>query len=283
MEELSTHNPDEISLKEIVIKLRLARTYIVSKWLTILFSGLIGGLSGLGYAYFKKPVYIATSTFVLEDSKSGGLGQYAGLASLAGINVSGSGAGGVFQGDNILELYKSRSMIKQALLSSVLINGRSKLLINVYIDFNHLQENWQKDQKTSPILFKENTKIFTRLQDSIITDIVKTINDKLLSVTKPDKKLNIIQVDVATKNEAFSKFFNDKLVQTVNNFYAQTKTKKSYQNVVSLQKQADSVRRVLNGSLSGVASAIDATPNTMSREEYMNPGGVKFKEGIEKL
>lgn len=28
---------------------------------------------------------------------------------------------------------------------------------------------------------------------------------------------------------------------------------------------------------------IDGTPNTMSREEYMNPGGKKFKEGIEKL
>ncbi len=254
-------NPDEISLKEIIIKFRSARTYIISKWLTILFGGLVGGLLGLSYAYVKKPVYTATSTFVLEDSKGSSLGQYAGLASLAGINVGSSGAGGVFQGDNILELYKSRNMIKQALMSPVSVNGHTILLINFYINFNHLQEKWQKNKQTAHVTFNENAKVFTREQDSIITDIVKTINDKILNVTKPDKKLNIIQVDVVTKNEVFSKAFNDQLVQTVNNFYAQTKTKKSYQNVLALQKQADSVRRVLNGSISGVASAIDAAPN----------------------
>ncbi|RYY06231.1 MAG: lipopolysaccharide biosynthesis protein, partial [Sphingobacteriaceae bacterium] len=229
MEELNTQNPDEISLKEIIQKLRSARSYIASKWLTILFGGLLGGLLGLAYAYIKKPVYTATSTFVLEDNKSGGLSQYAGLASLAGINIGGSGAGGVFQGDNILELYKSRTMIEQALLSPVVINGHSNLLINLYINYNHLQEKWQKDQKAARVSFNENSKNFTRAQDSIITDIVKTINDKILTVTKPDKKLNIIQVDVVSKNELFSKIFNDRLVQTVNNFYAQTKTKKSYQ------------------------------------------------------
>ncbi|MGI4749980.1 MAG: hypothetical protein ACRYFB_05065 [Janthinobacterium lividum] len=261
MDEHIIHRSEEISLKEIIIKFRSARKYIASKWLTILFGGLLGGLLGLSYAYVKKPVYTATSTFVLEDSKSNSLSQYAGLASLAGINVGGSGAGGVFQGDNILELYKSRNMIKQALMSPINVHGQSNLLINLYINFNHLQEKWKKDQNITNIKFDENSKFFTRLQDSVITDISKTINDKILTVTKPDKKLNIIQVDVVTKDEEFSKLFNDKLVQTVNNFYAETKTKKSYQNVLALQKQADSVRRVLNGSINGVASALDAAPN----------------------
>jgi len=59
----------------------------------------------------------------------------------------------------------------------------------------------------------------------------------------------------------FQNFFTERLVQTVNDFYVQTKTKKAFQNVQILQRQADSVRAILNSSINGVASAIDAAPN----------------------
>jgi hypothetical protein len=172
----------------------------------------------------------------LEDSKGGGIGQYAGLASLAGIDIGGSGAGGIFQGDNIIELYKSRIMLEKTLLSPVIIEGRKQLLIDRYIDFN-------------------------REQDSVISNLVGIFRKNVLAVDKVDKKLNILKVDVSTNDELFSKEFNNKLVETVNNFYTETKTKKSSQNVQILQKQADSVKRVLNISIGGVASAIDAAPN----------------------
>jgi hypothetical protein len=68
-------------------------------------------------------------------------------------------------------------------------------------------------------------------------------------------------VQVTSKDELFAKEFTDKLVENVNTFYVQTKTKKTSQNVQVLQRQADSVKTVLNSSISGVASAIDASPN----------------------
>lgn len=261
MDEQNVHDPNETSLKEVLAKIRSAKKYLIARWHIILFGGLIGGLLGLSFAYFKKPVYTATSTFVLEDSKSGGLGQYAGLASLAGINVGGSGAGGVFQGDNIIELYRSRLMIEKALLSTVDINGKKQMLIDCYIDFKKLREHWKKKDHIDHISFYGQPEKFNRKQDSIVSDVVETINKKVLNVEKPDKKLNILKVDVATTNELFSKEFNIKLVETVNNFYTETKTKKSVKNVEVLQRQADSVKKVLNGSISGVASAIDAAPN----------------------
>jgi uncharacterized protein involved in exopolysaccharide biosynthesis len=83
----------------------------------------------------------------------------------------------------------------------------------------------------------------------------------MLNVTKPDKKLSIIRAEFVSKDELFSKNFTEKLVQNVNDFYIQTKTKKEYQNVQVLQHQADSVKLILNSSINGVASAIDAAPN----------------------
>jgi hypothetical protein len=204
---------------------------------------------------------VANCSFVLdEDSKGGGLSQYAGLASLAGIDVSGGGGSGIFQGDNIIELYKSRLMITKALLNKSSFNGKDELLIDRYIDFNKLRAQW-KEKNIGNITFNGDPEKFNRTQDSIINDLVETINKKVLNVSKPDKKLSIIDVQVSTTDELFSKEFTNVLVQTVNNFYIQTKTQKSNQNVQTLQKQADSVRSVLNSSISGVASASDASPN----------------------
>ncbi len=260
-QEQTLADSDEISLKEVILKIKAGWNYLLTKWLIILISGVIGGILGLVYSYYKKPVYIATSTFVLEDSKSGGLSQYAGLASLAGIDIGGGVAGGIFQGDNILELYKSRLMIEKTLLSIVNINGKKQLLIDRYIDFNNLRDKWKRNDKIESISFNSNSENFYRKQDSIISNLVLNFNKKVLNVNKIDKKLNILKVDVATDDELFSKEFNNKLVETVNNFYTETKTKKSTQNIMILQKQADSVRKVLNYSIGSVASAVDAAPN----------------------
>jgi len=262
MDKSNINESDEISLKEVILKLKSAFAYLKSKWFLILFWGIIGGVLGLLYSLYKKPLYTATSTFVLEDSKGGGgLSQYAGLASMAGIDIGGGGAGGIFQGDNIIELYRSRVMIEKTLLSMVNINGKSQLLIDRYINFNKLREKWKEKENIPSISFYGDSEKFNRKQDSIISDIVVIFNKKILNVEKLDKKLNILKVDVDTNDELFSKEFNNKLVETVNNFYTETKTKKSAQNVQILQKQADSVKRVLNSSISGVASAIDAAPN----------------------
>ena len=254
-------NTDEISLKDVLIKAKSTIKYLKDKWLVICVVGALGGFLGLVYATVKKPLYVANCSFVLdEDSKGGGLSQYAGLASLAGIDVSGGGGSGIFQGDNIIELYKSRLMITKALLNKSSFNGQDELLIDRYIDFNKLRAQW-KEKNIGNITFNGAPEKFNRTQDSIINDLVETINKKVLNVSKPDKKLSIIDVQVSTTDELFSKEFTNVLVQTVNNFYIQTKTQKSNQNVQTLQKQADSVRSVLNSSISGVASASDASPN----------------------
>lgn len=256
-----TPQSSEISLKEIASKIRMCLIYIRLKWLPILVLGIIGGALGLTYSIIKKPTYTAVCTFVLEESGKSGLGQYAGLASLAGIDLGGGGGGGMFQADNIIELYKSRLMLEKTLLSQVTLDGKNQLLIDRYIEFNKLRKIWKEKDHIDNISFTGNPDNFTRTQDSIISSMVESFNKNLLTVNKLDKKLSIIAVQVVSNDELFAKNFNLKLVETVNNFYALTKTKKSNQNVIVLQRQADSVKMILNSSLSGVASAIDANPN----------------------
>ncbi|HXH99800.1 MAG TPA: hypothetical protein VNI52_06005 [Sphingobacteriaceae bacterium] len=252
---------DEISLKEIILKLREWYRYLLSKWIVIFLAGIVGGTLGLTYAWFKKPVYTAACNFVLEEGNAGsGMGQYAGIASMVGIDLGGSGGGGIFQGDNIIELYKSRTMIEKTLLSPLEINGKKQLLIDRYIDFNNLRETWSHKAEFKNIQFK-GRETFSRLQDSIVSSIVNDINKNHLNVSKPDKKLSIIKVEVQAKDEAFAKAFNDQIVKNVNDFYIQTKTKKTLDNIYILTQKTDSVRSVMNGAVYTSVAISDATPN----------------------
>lgn len=259
--EHSSADSEDISFKDLVAKVEQVKKYLIAKWLTIFICGLVGAVIGFAYAYIKKPTYEAKTTFVLDDGgKGSGLGSYAGLASLAGIDLGNNGSS-VFQGDNILELYSSRLMLEKTLLTEAIFNNKKQLIIERYIQFNKLRPLWKKNDHIDSIGFTGDPKKFNRTQDSLITDIVESLVKTDLSVTRPDKKLSIIDVSFVSKDELFSQIFVICLVQNVNDFYVQTKTKKATLNVTILQKQVDSVRAVLNSSINGVASAIDAAPN----------------------
>ncbi|MFB2118239.1 lipopolysaccharide biosynthesis protein [Parapedobacter sp. 2B3] len=261
--EPTAHIEDEISVKDLIISMQGWVSYIWSKWRVLLVAGILGALLGLCYSLWKKPQYIATTTFVLESGDAKGLSQYAGMAAMVGIDLGG-GTSGLFQGDNILELYRSRLMLAQTLLSPVHLDS-NELLIDRYIAFNKIKESWEDDPELSLIDFHQNPiqlDIKTqRLRDSIITEFTNKIKDNLLSVDKPDKKLSIIQVQVKSTDEIFSKTFNENLVRRVNEFYIQTRTKKSTNNIAILERKVDSVRAVMEKAIYSAARVSDATPN----------------------
>jgi len=257
-----------ISLKALILSFRLWVRYLLSKWILILAFVILGGILGFWYATKKKPIYTATTTFVLEDEKGGGgLGSLSGLVSLAGVDVGGSG-GGIFQGDNILGFYKSRTMLEKTLLTPIADQNSSQLLVDKYIEINGLKEKWADNPRLSKLNFAVDSlgdgitsSHPDRLRDSVLGTIVADVNKNYLAVSKPDKKLSTIEVNVKASDEIFAKTFNDALVKNVNEFYVNTKTKKTLKNVKILQHKTDSIRSVMNGAIYTSISIIDATPN----------------------
>lgn len=256
------NNNEEVSFIELFSKLKEWFNYLLSMWIVVTIFGLFGGALGFYYTFSKKAIYTATTTFVLEDDKGGsGVGSLLGLASMAGVDLGGNG-GGVFQGDNILELYRSRRMIEKALLKPDFYSAKPQLLVDRYIEFNKLREVWDKDPKLKNIRFDTlEAKKPVRNRDSLMNVIVGNISKNYLSVVKPDKKLSIIKTVIKAPDEIFAKAFNEQLVKTVNDFYKETKIKKSRDNVKILSKKADSVRNVMNGAVYSAAITSDVTPN----------------------
>lgn len=261
---------DEISLKELIYKIRDWNGYVLSQWKIIVLAGIIGSAFGLTYSYVKKPIYTATLSFALEDEKAGGgIGSALGLASSFGLDFGGGSGGGIFSGSNLTELFKSRSMVEKTLLSQVNVNGKITSLAEMYIQNNEWRDKWNNKPKLASLKFlpNSNRKTFNRAQDSIMGIMYANLSKAGLSVVQKDKKVSIINIDVSSTNELFSKFFCEALAKQVSDFYIDTKSKKARINMAILERQVDSIRGELNGAITGVAAAND---NTFGLNPAMN-------------
>jgi hypothetical protein len=256
---------DEISLKEVIFKIREWYQFLLIKWKLILVLSVIGGAIGLTNSFFQKPDYFATLTFAMEDEKSGGggLGGALGLASSFGIDLGGGGAGSAFSGANLMALMKSRKIVEKTLLSPVAFKGKTSSLADYYIEFNELREGWKKNPKLKNLHFPitSDRSNFTLQQDSVLKNIYSSIVVNNLSVAQTDKKISIINVTVKSIEEWFSKEFCETLAKVTSDYYVEIKSKKSRMNVEILQKQADSIRAELYNAITGVATANDNVYN----------------------
>jgi uncharacterized protein involved in exopolysaccharide biosynthesis len=254
---------DEISLKELVLKIKEWYQFLLTKWKLIVLAGIIGGLIGFTYAYFQKPTYKAVLTFALEEDKGGGASGLGGLASQFGFDIAGSG-GGAFAGSNLIELMKSRLLVEKTLLNPIEVNGKTISIAEYYIQINKMREAWDENPAFKNIQFLPNADraSFTLQQDSILKGIFSSVTGpKNLTIGQKDKKVSITSIEVVSSNENFSKIFCENLAKETSEYYVEIKSKKARLNVEILQHQVDSVRGQFNTSINEVAFASDGIFN----------------------
>lgn len=252
---------DEITLKEILLKAKEWYNYLLSQWKTIVLAGIVGALLGLGYSFYKKTIYTATLTYALEESKSssGGLGS---LASSFGLDIGSAGNNtGAFASANLMELFKSRTMVEQTLLAPVTQNNTTISLAEMYIQDKKWRDNWEEKPELKTLKFLPNADKakFTRAQDSIFGVIYEDLSKNSLAIEQKDKKVAIGTITMKGTNEYFSQQFVLALTNTVTDFYIETKSKRAKENMDILVRQTDSIRGELNGAITGVAVANDNT------------------------
>lgn len=235
--------------------------FLISKWLIILTVAFLFGLLGILYAWMKKPLYTAEMSFTTETESGGKLSAYAGIAAQFGFDLGG-GSNNIFEGDNLAELLKSRTLIRKTLLSP---SGKANTLM---IDEYLLNDSEEKDDKR--VNFTGYTMGKDRTTDSIINAVSEGIAKSQLEVFRKDKKLSIIIIKMTGSNEWFCKRFVDLLAANAIQFYTDYKSRKARQNVEILQHQTDSVRAMLFGSMSDVAAINDLNVNPL-RQSLRTP------------
>ena len=253
---------ERIFIIDIFIMARKAFLYLLSKWLVIFIVALLAGLAGIFYAWSVKPVYTAELVFSSEAGGEGGLGGYAGLAAQFGLDLGGGG-GGAFEGDNLMELLRSHSILQNALLSDAKNFGPNKLMIDAYLDNHEINKNWKDDPKFKHVKFVKPPFAAERVRDSVMKATIKNIIDGQLSISKIDKKLNYIKVEMKDVNEVFAKDFVKILMDNASAFYINYKSKRSRTNFNLIYRLTDSVRGLLYGNIEQYASKADLNLNPL--------------------
>lgn len=248
------------SLKDL---LSLARSYVYylgKKWYLLLLALVAGAGIGVGYYYLQKPKYVAVSTFILEEKSIGG--GLSGLASQFGFDL-GSLTGGnsnLFSGDNILEILKSKNIIRKVLLSKM-DSSKSKTLADEYLLFSGYRDKWKNKPLLNHVSF-EDIQMMSSIQDSVLNIIYDKLLKKSISAERVNKKGTSIEVKVVSKNREFARLLSIRMVQEAKNLYLDIKTSTAQANINRLQRKADSLLAILDGKSYAVASTqlLDVNP-----------------------
>lgn len=260
-------NQKEMTLKDFLLLITAWLKYLKGKWFILLTVAVIGAGVGFLRSFFAKPVYKATSTFVLDEEKSSGGGT--GLALLGLGGSGGRGEIGLFQGDNLKWLYATRAMVQKSLLTVVEQDGKQILLVDWFLQFdNDALKILKADPSLKTLKFvgteADSLNSLGPKKNALLNDCYNIIKNKYLKVKDVDKTEGVIEVTITSLNEHFAKNLSDILVENVNKFYIQTKTQKVATQVAKLQEQANEYSKKMNVSMYQTASAIDAVP-------YANP------------
>ena len=221
---------------------------------------LLGAALGLAYSIFKPVRYNAEITFSVEDSKSIGGGLLSSLGGSIGMDIgslAGSG-NGVLSGDNVLSLLKSKSMMAECLktpypLTTATTTDSNKqqaianyVIADRYADVYGLREKWAGNKKIGRAIYFGQPDQNIRLQDSLLKLIIKRIEEKELTVIKPDKKLSFFNIAINTKDELMSMLITQRIIKIATDFYVNAKVGRLKSNIERLEKRTDSISSLLN-------------------------------------
>jgi hypothetical protein len=267
-----TAHDDEITLTDIWIKLQQWWAYLWKHKFWILAIAIVCSIGGYLKVKTADPVYSATLTFSLEQGGEG-VSNLAGLASQFGFSMGGDGVG-MFSGENLLTLMKSRRMVEDVLLTPVLIGGDSILLVNQYVQsWPELKEAWD-----SAGLYPLDAKTCcNNAQDSAMGEIYAMVSEEALAVSKQDEALSFVTISFSGHDEAFTGAFVEQLTAQATEFYVESKTTNTRANMEKLERRVDSVTTELESAMVGAANSIDANQFTVQSASKVSSAQKQMK------
>jgi hypothetical protein len=245
--------------------------YLRTKIVLILGVTTLGALLGLTYVSIKPIKYTARSSFVVEDSKSlGGSGLMGAISGQLGPELLGAlGGSNLLSGENIIELAKSRSLLRKTFLTSY--DGSAVSLADRYASSLKLKEDWLDSRKVGvKVDFSLTKKKYSRLEDSLLTTLIDRVIKKDIEVFKPDRRLSLFEVNITMRDEQLASLFCKRLLSMTSDLYINAKTKRIKGNISRLQHLADSLQRYANQRVRSTAQSnfkmLDLNPQYYEQE-----------------
>jgi len=218
---------------------------------------LILGIVIGGFLYVKKSKetvnYYGKSTFMLSSDDVGSSGG--GLGASLGIMLPGGSGGG--NKTILLELLRSHRMIEKTLLTEAVVNNKTDLLVNHYIELAGFRKLWKGDTAWKNYKYpKEYKHDSSEKRDGFLRTAAINISS---NYTPFKTDAGIFEISYFYYNEDFTKSFLDNLIVTVIDYYTEKKTAKARIALSYAKKRHDDLYGRMNGQQRSLARMQDQT------------------------
>ncbi|MFN3530371.1 MAG: hypothetical protein ACK417_10670 [Bacteroidia bacterium] len=217
--------------------------------------GVLGLLAGVILSTNEKR---AEYIIAAEEESSAG---WEGLLAQFGLDVGGSNPAGVFQGESLVRLFQTRTLVERSLLQEVVLAGDTVILADALFAGTKMA----RKPIFKEVKFSADRRMHNSLTDSALYLLYKHVRKDLLRVSKPDKKQTFINVTSTHVNGELAVVLGGAIIETVTDYYIETLTKKARKNLDVLRLEADSVQRILDENLMMSAELSDLNVNPLKQ------------------
>jgi uncharacterized protein involved in exopolysaccharide biosynthesis len=205
--------------------------------ITLLFT-----IGGIAYALFAREEFVSTGKILPEiQSKVGGLGQFAGLASLAGVDLSSaaSAAGGgsdAIRPDLYPDVLKSTPFFLELLKIKVRTKDNKEMLFSQFYD-KFVLDNYFKEKDTKINFPTSNHYIAVSYQTELN---LKDLRERIGGVI--DKKTGLITVTVKLPDPVVATIITDYSMNFLTNYITNYRIEKSKRDLDFLAERLDAAK-----------------------------------------
>jgi len=222
----------------------------------ILATAAVGSALALAGPFVYPQRYQAHLLLAVEEGESSG---WQNLLAQFGLDVGGLNPGGIFEGESLVKLFKTRYMVERTLMDRVALHGDSVLLANAI----YPTTKWGQSSAYGDVVFPSTRAEFEPIHDSLLLELAEYVAADVLDVYKPDKKLSLVHVNVTHQDKYFAQAFTEAIVQNTTEYFLESITSKARKNLEVLQNQRDSAQDYLSAALRRNAGARDAMVNPL--------------------
>ncbi len=264
---------DEITLKELILKLKEFWAYLWGQKVSIIVIALLMAIVFGLKAYLKPKEYQASLTFMVDEDTGGG-GGIGGILSQFGFG----GGGSEYNLQKILTLSKSMRIAKEVLLDTAAVEGKKDLLGNHIIDIYkfHEKKSWTKPENGLDGFYfgkkSKSPKVQNRALKSVFGKVVgneKTKHPLYSSSVNDDT--GIMTLSVKSKSADLSLSLVKTFFDHLSEYYVEKSTEKANSTFEILKQKTDSIYMVLGQKEYALAQFKD-----QNRSVYLNK--VKVRE-----
>jgi len=200
---------------------------------------LVFAIGGVYYALTAREEFVSTGKILPEyQSKAGGLGQFAGLASLAGIDVSSAAGGGsdAVRPDLYPDVLKSTPFFLELLKIKVRTKDNKEMLFSQFYD-TFVLDNKIEEKNTKIKFPTSNQYIAVSYQTE---NNLKDLRERISAVI--DKKTGLITVTVKLPDPVVATLITDYGMNFLTNYITNYRTEKSKRDLNFLAERLDAAK-----------------------------------------